>query len=68
MMTKQEMIEGFSEGNTLIQQLDGNTTDNELNLVDECIKENLCTSTPWFKNRRTGRICREMTGIRKGIN
>ena len=67
-MTKEEMIVGFSEGRTLCQALyhpyRDKPTVEELNLVEECIKNGLCTVTPWFDHPTDG-IMREMTGIIK---
>ena len=64
-MTKEEMIAGFAEGRELIQQLDHLTNADELNKVDECIKEGLCTVSSWYYHLATGCIRREMKGIIK---
>lgn len=66
-MTKEEMIAGFAKGRELVQAFDhpwrSKPTPEELNLVDECIRELKCEPAVWSVHPEYGLI-RTMKGIK----
>jgi hypothetical protein len=63
-MTKDEMVQGFNEGRTLIQEEWSDP--GEIKDIDDLIASGYCTATPW--EYKDGFQCerRRVTGIKGG--